>query len=114
MSEALKDVETRPDNGTVEKFTGDEEAKVLEQWKAAKAREEDKRAREMEFAKTIQDAMQRRLGRRLRYQAGGRGVMPPETYVLFGMGILLGGVIGFTVGTIRERSCRTIRRGGKK
>ena len=59
MSEALKDVETRPDNGTVEKFTGDEEAKVLEQWKAAKAREEDKRAREMEFAKTIQDAMQK-------------------------------------------------------
>ena len=57
--ELVKEVDAEAGNGVVAKITDEEEQKVLEQWKASKAKEEDKRAREMEFAKTIQDAMKK-------------------------------------------------------
>ena len=57
--ELVKEVDAEAGNGVVAKITDEEEAKVLEQWKASKAKEEDKRAREMEFAKAIQDAMKK-------------------------------------------------------
>ena len=57
--ELVKDVEAETGNGTVAKITAEEETKVLESWKASKAKEEDKRTREMEFAKAIQDAMKK-------------------------------------------------------